>query len=80
MLRGSPNPGAILNVSKETSRSEQVADVKGPFLRFLYLLVNFTVQRLVRALRRRHVMSCGALASRCKAFNLSSQDHLPTNA
>jgi len=26
-------------VSKETSRSEQVADVKGPLLRFLYLFL-----------------------------------------
>jgi len=25
-------------------------------------------------------MSCDALAPRCKAFNLSSENHLPTNA
>jgi len=42
--------------------------------------VNFTVKRLVGASRRRHVMSCGALAPRLEASNLSSENHLPTNA
>ena len=27
-----------------------------------------------------HVVSCGALAPRCEALNLSSENHLPTNA
>ena len=27
-----------------------------------------------------HVVSCGALAPRCEALNLSSESHLPTNA
>ena len=58
------------NVIIETSRSDQVADEKGPFLRFSSIfidtsVIHFTVKRLVRASRRRRVMSCDALASRC---------------
>ena len=60
---------------------EQVADVKGRFpLRLNLFALKVTVKRLAQASRRRHVMSGGALASRCEAFNLSSENQLPTNA
>ena len=66
-------PSALLRFAESRE-----GDTRDPLI-YLHA-VNFTVKRLVRASRRRHVMSCGALAPRYEASNLSCDNHLPTNA
>ena len=81
-LKRGRREGTYLEIRKPRPHQRAVPAVLIAFspLPLFICTVNLTVKRLVRASRWRHVMSCGVLAPRYEASNISSDNHLPTNA